>query len=66
MIFRKPVLRDPFISNSFLISVILPLSISSPFKGEVRRGMGCFKAEITHPHPNPPLEGEGVLGVAED
>jgi len=32
----------------------------SPFKGEVRRGMGRLGAEDTHPHPNPPLEGEGV------
>jgi hypothetical protein len=41
------------------ISVNLP--ISSPFKGEVRRGMGSEAAEcLPHPHPNPPLEGEGV------
>ena len=42
----------------------------SPFKREVRRGMGevCSGQFIsdttgysrTHPHPNPPLEGEGV------
>jgi len=34
---------------------------SSPFKREVRRGMGCFAPELPHPHPNPPLEGEGVF-----
>jgi hypothetical protein len=33
---------------------------SSPFKGEARRGMGYARAE-THPHPSPPLEGEGPL-----
>jgi hypothetical protein len=33
------------------------------FKGEVRRGMGSVCAE-THPHPSPPLEGEGA-GRAE-
>jgi hypothetical protein len=44
-----------------LISTNLPLLTSSPFKGEVRRGMGSFRADKTHPHPNPPLEREGVL-----
>ena len=38
---------------------------SSPFKGEAGRGMGWIKrmfcATFTHPHPNPPLEGEGAL-----
>jgi aminomethyltransferase len=34
---------------------------SSPFKGEVGRGMGFAQvAARTHPHPNPPLEGEGI------
>jgi DNA mismatch repair protein MutL len=37
----------------------------SPFKGEDRRGMGAHGADElhgkTHPHPDPPLEGEGVL-----
>jgi len=32
---------------------------SSPFKGEVRRGMGLDSAVYAHPHPDPPLEGEG-------
>jgi hypothetical protein len=36
------------------------LAASSPFKGEVRRGMGFNAAVNTHPHPNPPLEEEGV------
>jgi hypothetical protein len=31
---------------------------SSPFKGEVRRGMGLDSAVYAHPHPDPPLEGE--------
>ena len=32
----------------------------SPFKGEVRRGMGyLFHRKLPHPYPNPPLEGEG-------
>ncbi len=33
---------------------------SSPFKGELGRGMGISKAKKTHPHPSPPLEGEGI------
>jgi assimilatory nitrate reductase catalytic subunit len=34
---------------------------SSPFKGEVRRGMGFTRAaQEHHPHPIPPLEGEGT------
>jgi hypothetical protein len=36
---------------------------SSPFKGEVGWGMGFNGTSYgieTHPHPNPPLEGEGV------
>ncbi|MBS0309593.1 MAG: DNA polymerase III subunit alpha [Proteobacteria bacterium] len=33
----------------------IPVFDSSPFKGEAGRGMGGE----THPHPNPPLEGEG-------
>jgi hypothetical protein len=34
----------------------------SPFKGEARWGMGYpLGCEfMTHPHPNPPLEGEGA------
>jgi hypothetical protein len=33
---------------------------SSPFKGEAGRGMGEIAAPtLPHPHPNPPLEGEG-------
>ena len=38
-----------------------------PFKGEVRRGMGAHDPRITnddsgpHPHPGPPLEGEGMF-----
>ena len=31
----------------------------SPFKGEVRRGMGVAQLGYPHPHPDPPLEGEG-------
>jgi hypothetical protein len=43
---------------------------SSPFKGEVERGMGdlvvpefAYPADhnLPHPHPNPPLEEEGIL-----
>ena len=35
---------------------------ASPFKGEVGRGMGYDAAtHSTHPHPSPPLEGEGVV-----
>jgi hypothetical protein len=36
---------------------------SSPFKGEVRRGMGLLQSRNnkTHPHPDPPLEGEGFV-----
>ena len=33
---------------------------SSPFKGEAGRGMGESVESITHPHPTPPLEGEGT------
>ena len=40
---------------------------SSPFKGEGRRGMGLKNRTMgalfplmSHPHPNPPLEGEGA------
>jgi hypothetical protein len=34
---------------------------SSPFKGEARRGMGFLAiANKPHPHPNPPLQGEGA------
>jgi hypothetical protein len=38
---------------------------SSPFKGEVRRGMGELSVDVKHtlsphPHPSLPLEGEGV------
>jgi hypothetical protein len=44
---------------SRLASIFRCLS-SSPFKGEVRRGMGVVLATmLPHPHPNPPLEGEG-------
>jgi len=33
---------------------------TSPFKGEAGRGMGEIAAStLPHPHPNPPLEGEG-------
>ncbi len=32
---------------------------SSPFKGEAGWGMGSSNAP-THPHPSPPLEGEGI------
>jgi hypothetical protein len=34
----------------------------SPFKGEVRRGMVFVSINATenHPHPGPPLEGEGA------
>ena len=31
---------------------------ATAFKGEVRRGMGRF-SDKPHPHPGPPLEGEG-------
>ncbi len=37
------------------------LNHSSPFKGEAGRGMGVDVAPLTHPHPTPPLEGEGIL-----
>jgi hypothetical protein len=35
---------------------------STSFKGEARRGMGVtiLVQKNTHPHPNPPLEGEGI------
>ncbi len=34
----------------------------SPFKGEAGRGMGFSRdAKDNHPHPNPPLEGEGAI-----
>ncbi len=39
---------------------------SSPFKGEVRRGMVFWRGGAkNHPHPNPPLEGEGTSGSVE-
>ncbi len=42
------------------MSVAAPVSFSSPFKGEAGRGMGQVQAgPQTHPHPGPPLEGEG-------
>jgi len=45
----------------YLIRTNLQLNTSSsPFKGEVRRGMGLILHQILpHPHPSPPLEGEG-------
>ena len=42
-----------------LIIAHLPQSRPSPFKGEDRWGMGILGAGDTHPHPDPPLEGEG-------
>ncbi len=34
---------------------------SFPFKGEGQDGDGFISCErLTHPHPNPPLKGEGV------
>ena len=38
---------------------------SSPFKGEAGRGMGEEDGAQLHPHPNPPLEGEGIRQSAE-
>ena len=38
----------------------LATSDSSPFKGEVGRGMGSTESTRNHPHPNPPPEGEGM------
>ncbi|MDP1611175.1 MAG: efflux RND transporter permease subunit [Sulfuritalea sp.] len=38
---------------------------SSPFKGEAGRGMGEEGGAQPHPHPNPPLEGEGIRQSAE-
>ncbi|MGH8633856.1 MAG: excinuclease ABC subunit UvrA, partial [Burkholderiales bacterium] len=35
-------------------------SDSSPFKGEVRRGMGPIASNTNHPHPSPPPEREGM------
>ncbi len=35
---------------------------SSPFKGEAGRGMGRG-GRLAHPHPVPPLEGEGAMGI---
>ena len=39
------------------------LTSLSPFKGELEGGIGSHRyyqhAEIPHPHPGPPLEGEG-------
>ena len=41
----------------------------SPFKGEDRRGMGYFflgrPSALPHPHPCPPLEGEGIYATAK-
>lgn len=37
---------------------------TSPFKGEARRGMGFPGALPPHPHPVPPLEGEGAVDRA--
>ena len=38
-----------------------------PFRGKVGMGVGCtlrlFPATKTHPHPNPPLEREGVTAA---
>ncbi|OGU09407.1 MAG: hypothetical protein A2075_00450 [Geobacteraceae bacterium GWC2_58_44] len=52
---------EPERANQIKLSSYLLLA-PSPFKGEVRRGMGVFLApELPHPHPNPPLEGEGVF-----
>ena len=39
---------------------------SSPFKGEAGRGMGLADTGQTHPHPTPPLEGEGTIGALND
>ena len=39
---------------------------SSTFKGEVGREMGKSQsstAGLPHPHPNPPLDGEGVAAT---
>ena len=39
-----------------------PFSLRQGCEGEVRRGGGVFWApELPHPHPSPPLEGEGVF-----
>ena len=43
-----------------------PVVCPSPFKGEVRRGMGCFDAEKPIPTPALPLKGRGFWAVAED
>ncbi|HBG06803.1 MAG TPA: hypothetical protein DDY22_14935 [Geobacter sp.] len=43
-----------------------PVFCPSPFKGEVRRGMGCFDAEKPIPTPALPLKGRGFWAVAED
>ena len=43
-----------------LISANLPLSTFLPLQGGGQEGDGCFRLK-THPHPNPPLEGEGVI-----
>ena len=39
---------------------------SSPFKGEARRGMGCFDTEKPIPTPPLPLKGREFLMAAED
>ena len=58
----KSSLPSKALPLSYPTSVIYRCSGPSPFKGEVRRGMGVFFApELPHPHPNPPLEGEGVF-----
>jgi alkylation response protein AidB-like acyl-CoA dehydrogenase len=55
-----------FIVPKFLVSVGVG---SSPFKGEVGRGMvvGGSSASENHPHPSPPPEGDGMkLGERND
>ncbi len=39
---------------------------SFPFKGKVGMGMGSTAEDATYPHPNPPLEGEGISGALDD
>ncbi|MGL4575612.1 MAG: transcription-repair coupling factor [Burkholderiaceae bacterium] len=60
---RKETIGALMRDHELVFTEIDSISNSSPFKGEVGWGMGGGTAPsaTTHPHPNPPLEGEGTI-----
>ncbi len=47
------------------VSHTLPAEYTCPFKGTGGTVMGLLQIGNPHPHPNPPLEGEGSLVPSE-